>query len=309
MLDRFCLAAREANPADAVVRITADCPLLDPGGLGPRARRVRRAARPGVDYVSNVHPPTYPDGLDTEVFSVEALETAWREARLPSDREHVTPFIWSQPERFRLANVEHARGSLGASLDRGHRGRSRVRPRGVRSARPGRRAAPGMTRGADGCSPSTPRSATSTRACAATKASSDRSRADREHATAEDHRAMTTPRRFDRSMAMLARARRSVPGASQTLSQGRRHVRRGRLPGVPRARPRLPRLGRGRQRVRRLHPGPGVDHARLRLSGGHRGGGAPARARGASSRCRIRSRSRWPSGSSRSSRAPRWCAS
>jgi spore coat polysaccharide biosynthesis protein SpsF (cytidylyltransferase family) len=106
VLDRFCLAAREAN-AEAVVRITADCPLLDPAVSG-RVLAEYAARRPGVDYVSNVHPPTYPDGLDTEVFSVEALETAAREARLRSEREHVTPFIWSHPERFRLANVEHA---------------------------------------------------------------------------------------------------------------------------------------------------------------------------------------------------------
>ncbi len=56
---------------------------------------------------SNVHPPTYPDGLDTEVFSREALEAAWREARLRSDREHVTTYIWRHPEQFRLANVSH----------------------------------------------------------------------------------------------------------------------------------------------------------------------------------------------------------
>ena len=64
--------------------------------------------RPGVDYVSNVHPPTFPDGLDTEVVSVEALGVATREARLASDREHVTPYVWSRPERFRTANVAHA---------------------------------------------------------------------------------------------------------------------------------------------------------------------------------------------------------
>lgn len=105
VLDRFCLAARETG-AEAVVRITADCPLLDPAVSG-RVLAEYVARRPGVDYVSNVHPPTYPDGLDTEVFSVEALETAAREARLPSEREHVTPFLWGHPERFRLANVGH----------------------------------------------------------------------------------------------------------------------------------------------------------------------------------------------------------
>ena len=105
VLDRFCLAARDTK-AEAVVRITADCPLLDPAVSG-RVLAAYAARRPGVDYASNVHPPTYPDGLDTEVFSVEALETAWREARLPSEREHVTPYLWSHAERFRLANVGH----------------------------------------------------------------------------------------------------------------------------------------------------------------------------------------------------------
>jgi len=105
VLDRFCLAARETR-AEVVVRITADCPLLDPVVSG-RMLAEYEARRPGVDYVSNVHPPTYPDGLDTEVFSLEVLETAAREAGLPSEREHVTPFLWSHPERFRLANLRH----------------------------------------------------------------------------------------------------------------------------------------------------------------------------------------------------------
>jgi spore coat polysaccharide biosynthesis protein SpsF len=106
VLDRFVLAARETN-AEAIVRITADCPLLDPG-VSAKVLEEYMRRRPGVDYVSNVHPPTYPDGLDTEVVSVGALETAAREALLASDREHVTPYVWRRPERFRTANVEHA---------------------------------------------------------------------------------------------------------------------------------------------------------------------------------------------------------
>ena len=106
VLDRFH-AALAAHPADAVVRITADCPLLDPEVSGRVVSEYRR--RPGeVDYVSNVHPPTYPDGLDTELVSAAALERAWREASPGSDREHVTPYIWSRPERFRLVNIGSA---------------------------------------------------------------------------------------------------------------------------------------------------------------------------------------------------------
>jgi spore coat polysaccharide biosynthesis protein SpsF len=106
VLDRFQAAVR-AHPADAIVRITPDCPLLDPA---VSARVVAEFVAHGgrVGYVSNVHPPTYPDGLDTEVFSREALEAAWREARHPADREHVTPYIWDRPERFGLVNVRHA---------------------------------------------------------------------------------------------------------------------------------------------------------------------------------------------------------
>lgn len=89
VLDRFVQAARHAR-ADHVVRLTGDCPLMDPDlvdhGLVELARR-------GHDYVANVLPPSYPDGLDVECMTMQALETAWREASKPSEREHVTPFI------------------------------------------------------------------------------------------------------------------------------------------------------------------------------------------------------------------------
>jgi len=106
VLDRFCLAAHYTR-ADTIVRITADCPLLDPEVSG-RVLAEYVARRPDIDYVSNVHPPTYPDGLDTEVFSVGALETAAREARLPSEREHVTPYLWNPANHFRLYNVTNS---------------------------------------------------------------------------------------------------------------------------------------------------------------------------------------------------------
>jgi spore coat polysaccharide biosynthesis protein SpsF (cytidylyltransferase family) len=101
VLDRFVDAAA-ATSATAVVRITGDCPLLDPAISGAV---VARFLDEGVDYASNVHPPTFPDGYDTEVLTVDALNDAWREAADPFEREHVTPFIWRRPERFRLANV------------------------------------------------------------------------------------------------------------------------------------------------------------------------------------------------------------
>src|SRR5207245_2630068 len=106
VLDRFYQAARRFG-VSVVVRVTPDCPLLDPAVAGLVLRRFLDAAGE-LDYASNTQPPTFPDGQDTEVFSAAALARAWREARLPSEREHVTPYIWKHPDRFRLANVRHA---------------------------------------------------------------------------------------------------------------------------------------------------------------------------------------------------------
>jgi spore coat polysaccharide biosynthesis protein SpsF len=106
VLDRIYRAASRFG-VSVIVRVTPDCPMLDSEVSGRVVAEFRRLDG-RIDYVSNVHPPTFPDGLDTEVFSREALEIAWREARLTSDREHVTPFIWRQPERFRLGNVANA---------------------------------------------------------------------------------------------------------------------------------------------------------------------------------------------------------
>lgn len=99
VLDRFYRAAN-ASGADVIVRITADCPLIDPSVI---ERVVERFLRGDCDYASNVLRYTYPDGLDTEVFSFAALERAWREARKPSEREHVTPYL--RTDKFRTANV------------------------------------------------------------------------------------------------------------------------------------------------------------------------------------------------------------
>src|SRR5271165_3312717 len=100
VLDRFYQAAR-AYQADVVVRITADCPLIDSSVIDKILARFELG---DCAYVSNVFRYTYPDGLDTEVFSFAALERAWHEARKPSEREHVTPYL--RTDRFRTANVE-----------------------------------------------------------------------------------------------------------------------------------------------------------------------------------------------------------
>ena len=89
VLDRFYQAASRCG-ADTVVRITADCPLIDPVLVD---RVVAGFLESGADYASNISPPTYPDGLDIEVFSFAALQTAWRNARSAHEREHVTPYL------------------------------------------------------------------------------------------------------------------------------------------------------------------------------------------------------------------------
>ena len=101
VLDRYYRAALAAK-ADAVARVTADCPFLDPQVVDDCVDLFKRS---GKAYASNAINRTYPDGLDVEVFSFAALETAWKEAKLPSEREHVTPFIWKNPGRFPAAEL------------------------------------------------------------------------------------------------------------------------------------------------------------------------------------------------------------
>jgi spore coat polysaccharide biosynthesis protein SpsF len=103
LLDRH-IAALRTTDCDAVSKIPSDQPLLDPALVD----RVLGTflEDPSVDYVSNLHPSTWPDGYDVEVMKREVLETAWREAKKPMEREHTTPFIWEQPQRFKLKNIE-----------------------------------------------------------------------------------------------------------------------------------------------------------------------------------------------------------
>jgi spore coat polysaccharide biosynthesis protein SpsF (cytidylyltransferase family) len=104
VLARFEGAAR-ATRADVVVRLTGDCPLIDPDVID---RVVDALVGGGLDYVSNCDPPTYPDGLDVEAFTLAALSKAHACARLPSEREHVTPYIRNGKALFAQANVESA---------------------------------------------------------------------------------------------------------------------------------------------------------------------------------------------------------
>ncbi len=108
VLDRYYQAALSCH-ADVVVRITGDCPLVAPELVDALVALFQAGT---VDYASNIQPPTYPDGLDVEVFSFAALECAWREATRAEDREHVTPYIRSSG-RFATINMSYSRDLSG----------------------------------------------------------------------------------------------------------------------------------------------------------------------------------------------------
>ena len=92
VLDRFYRAA-QLSQAPHIARLTGDCPLIDPEVIDAVAAFYLQG---DYDYASNTVNPTFPDGLDVEFFKFAALEAAWKEAELPSEREHVTPFTYSK---------------------------------------------------------------------------------------------------------------------------------------------------------------------------------------------------------------------
>jgi spore coat polysaccharide biosynthesis protein SpsF len=106
VLDRFHHAALAFGPARTVVRLTADCPLADWTVID---EVVETHEAGGFDYTNNTAPKrTFPHGLDAEAMRAEVLAEAWREATDPYEREHVTPFIYRRPERYRLGSVTSA---------------------------------------------------------------------------------------------------------------------------------------------------------------------------------------------------------
>jgi len=102
VLDRYVQAAKK-HEAGVVVRITGDCPLVDAELVDECLRQFKGS---DVDYLSNANPPTYPDGLDIEVFTFNALEQAAREANNPFDREHVTPYL-RESGRFKTGSMQY----------------------------------------------------------------------------------------------------------------------------------------------------------------------------------------------------------
>jgi len=102
VLGRFHGAVEAFGPAEHVVRLTADCPLIDWTIIDAVVTLQRRG---GSDLAGNVIERSFPDGLDVEVASASALDRAHREATDPSQREHVTQYIYRHPEKFRLAHL------------------------------------------------------------------------------------------------------------------------------------------------------------------------------------------------------------
>ena len=101
LLERHYRAAVEYG-AGAVAKIPSDCPLIDHTIID---KVFRHFIDNDFDFVSNLHPATYPDGNDVEIFTFKALETAFNEAVKSFEREHTTPFIWERPDRFKIGNV------------------------------------------------------------------------------------------------------------------------------------------------------------------------------------------------------------
>jgi spore coat polysaccharide biosynthesis protein SpsF len=103
LLDRHYKAAAKYN-ANVVVKIPSDCPLIDPVVID-KVIMYYINNQDKFDFVSNLHPATFPDGNDVEVMRFDALKTAWENAEKPLEREHTTPFIWENPDKFRIGNV------------------------------------------------------------------------------------------------------------------------------------------------------------------------------------------------------------
>ncbi len=108
LLDRHYQAAKLFN-AEAVVKIPSDCPVIDPQII-EKVIKYYLDNTNRFDYVSNLHPPTYPDGNDVEIMSFKVLEDAWHNAKKNFEREHTTPYFWENPDKFKIGNVEWETG-------------------------------------------------------------------------------------------------------------------------------------------------------------------------------------------------------
>ncbi len=103
LLDRHYRAAALMN-ADIVLKIPSDCPLIDPRIID-QVLDFYFAGNGDYDYVSNLHPATFPDGNDVEIMTMDCLEKTWKLAQRPLELEHTTPYIWENPDKFRIGNM------------------------------------------------------------------------------------------------------------------------------------------------------------------------------------------------------------
>jgi spore coat polysaccharide biosynthesis protein SpsF len=104
LLDRHLRVGLKYD-ADIIVKIPSDCPLIDPKIID-KVIKYFLDNQERYDYVSNLHPATFPDGNDIEVITMQALKKSWGSARKNYEREHTTPFIWENPGMFKIGNVE-----------------------------------------------------------------------------------------------------------------------------------------------------------------------------------------------------------
>jgi spore coat polysaccharide biosynthesis protein SpsF len=116
LLDRHYQAAKEFE-ADIAVKIPSDCPLIDPKVID-KVIQFYLDYQDTYDFVSNLHPPTYPDGNDVEVMPIKVLKKAWKHAEQSFELEHTTPYIWDRPKKFRIGNF---RWETGQDFSMSHR--------------------------------------------------------------------------------------------------------------------------------------------------------------------------------------------
>jgi spore coat polysaccharide biosynthesis protein SpsF len=103
LLDRHYQAGLQYK-ADAVVKIPSDCPLIDPEIIDQVLHYFIQHATQ-YDFVSNLHPASWPDGNDVEIMHMATLHQAWKKATKDFEREHTTPYIWENPDKFRIGSV------------------------------------------------------------------------------------------------------------------------------------------------------------------------------------------------------------
>ena len=98
LLSRYYNCAKKYK-ANTIVRITSDCPLMDYKIID---KIIKKFYSSNVDFISNTHPPVIPDGFDIEIFNFKSLKKAFFKAKKNFQREHVTPYIWDNPKKFKI---------------------------------------------------------------------------------------------------------------------------------------------------------------------------------------------------------------